>query len=66
MRKTYDELKDDCASVGLFIGDRKALDAKPVDIDALCEAHGITRAQWDAIPNAGDYDNWLRMRGLKR
>jgi hypothetical protein len=64
-KKTYAELQADCHARGLFIGDGKAA-APAFDVDGFCIEHGITKEQWDAIPNAGDYDNWLRSQGLKR
>ena len=48
-RKTYEELQADCAKVGIFIGGKSA----PIhDATAFREAHGVSQADWDAIPNA--------------
>ena len=65
-RKTYEDLKADCHARGIFIGEGRIGASQSVDIGALCEAHGVSKEQWDAIPNAGDYDIWLRSQGLKR
>jgi hypothetical protein len=64
-KKTYDELQADCHARGLMIGTAKPQPAT-FDATAFCAAHGISKDQWDAIPNAGDYDHWLRAQGLKR
>lgn len=50
-RKTYEELVELCAEKGLYIGPRRAK-ADPIDIDAFCAQHGVTREQFDAIPGA--------------
>lgn len=51
-RPTYDELKARCAAEGLIIGGRGMARVPAVDVAAFQEAHGITKEQWDAIPNA--------------
>lgn len=64
-KKTYEELQADCHARGLMIGTAKPQPAT-FDATAFCAEHGISKDQWDAIPNAGDYDSWLRSQGLKR
>lgn len=64
-KKTYEELQAGCHAKGLYIGGEKAL-APAFDVTVFCDEHGISKEQWDAIPNAGDYDHWLRSQGLKR
>jgi hypothetical protein len=49
-RKTYEQLEAELAEVGIFIGtDGKR--PKAFDVNGFREAHGITKEQWDAIPN---------------
>jgi hypothetical protein len=64
-KKTYEELQAECHARGLMIGTSKPQPAA-FDVDAFCAEHGISKGQWNAIPDAGDYDNWLRSQGLKR
>lgn len=64
-KKTYEELQAECHAVGLYIGGKKT-DISTFDADAFCEQHGVTRDQFDAIPNSGDYENWLKLQGFKR
>lgn len=52
-RKTYEQHQAELAAHGIFIGQAKA-NVRPVDIGRFCEAHGITKEQWDAIPNQKD------------
>jgi hypothetical protein len=52
-RKTYEQLIEECRAAGLNIGPKK-IKAKPVDVDALCASTGITREQFDKLPNAPD------------
>jgi hypothetical protein len=51
-RKTYDELIQSCVDAGLDMGKRKK---EKVNVDAFLHEHGMTRAQFDALPNAPDY-----------
>ncbi len=61
-KKTYEQLQAECAEKGLFIGKGKA---KPqvFDVDAFCQAHGCTKADWDKIPSKGEYEEMLRKQG---
>ncbi len=50
-RKTYEQLQAECAAVGLFIGQgRNGL--KAMKAEDIREKYGVTKEQWDAIPNA--------------
>lgn len=51
-RPTYEELQRRCAEVGLYIGP-KGSRLPPVDPVKIRETYGISKEQWDAIPNAG-------------
>lgn len=64
-KKTYEQLQAELAEVGIFIGGTKA---KPsaFKVDDFLEQHGVSKADWDAIPNRGDYDDMLRRQGLKK
>ena len=46
-RKTYEQLQVELAEVGIFIGAQN----KPINIDEFRAKHGISKEQWDAIPN---------------
>jgi hypothetical protein len=48
-RKTYEQLVEECHAIGLMIGPKAK---QPVDMGAFRQKHGISQAQWDAIPNA--------------
>lgn len=48
-RKTYAEIQAEFAEVGIHFGDKKSA---PTDVQKFCAEHGISREQWDAIPNA--------------
>ncbi len=50
-RPTYEELKRRCHEVGLMIGP-KGSRLPPLDVAAFRTQHGVTKEQWDAIPNA--------------
>lgn len=50
-RPSYEELKRRCHEVGLMIGP-KGSHLAPLDVAAFRTRHGITKEQWDAIPNA--------------
>lgn len=50
-RPSYDELKARCAAEGLYIGGGKPALAE-VDIEAFRKQYGVSKDQWDAIPNA--------------
>lgn len=50
LRPTYEELQRRCAEAGLYIGQGpKGL--KPVTAKEISDKHGISEAQWNAIPN---------------
>jgi hypothetical protein len=49
-RPTYEDLVKQCHEVGLMIGPKSAR-VKPVDVPAFLNEHGVTREQWDAIPD---------------
>lgn len=51
-RKTYDELIQSCIDAGLDMGKRKR---EKVNVDAFLQEHGVSRAVFDALPNAPDY-----------
>lgn len=48
-RKSYQEIVDDFAAVGIFIGPQKAA---PVDGETMRDKLGLSKEAWDAIPNA--------------
>lgn len=50
-RKTYEEIQAELAEKGMFIGGKSA-SAAPVNVAEVQEKYGITKDQWDAIPNA--------------
>lgn len=50
-RPSYEELQQRCAEVGLHIGGRKAMGPRE-DPEAIRERMGISKEQWDAIPEA--------------
>jgi hypothetical protein len=58
-RPTYEELQRRCAEVGLHIGP-KGTRLPPVDPVKIMEKHGISKEQWDAMPDKG----WTFNRGL--
>ncbi len=49
-RPTYEELQQRCAEVGLMIGP-KGSRLGPVDPSAIAKKYGLSKAQWDALPN---------------
>jgi len=50
-RKTYEQLQAELAEVGIFIGkDRNG--PKAMKVEDFQHKYGITKEQWDAIPNA--------------
>lgn len=53
-KKTYDELVADCRAKGLMIGP-KLPKKHETDINAFLSEHGVSREQFDAIPDAPDY-----------
>jgi hypothetical protein len=58
-RPTYEELQRRCAEVGLMIGP-KGSRLPPVDPAEIMKKHGISKEQWDAMPDKG----WTFNRGL--
>ncbi len=50
-RKTYEQLQAELAEVGIFIGQGKA-GLKPMKAEDIQAKYGVTKEQWDAIPNA--------------
>lgn len=50
-RPTYEELQRRCAEVGLYIGP-KGSRLPPVDPAQIQKKYGVSKEQWDAIPNA--------------
>ena len=50
-RPTYEELKRRCHEVGLMIGP-KGSRLPPLDPAQIQKQYGISKADWDAIPNA--------------
>ncbi len=62
-KKTYAEVQAECHALGLMIG-TKPKAAPTFNIDQFCEQHGVSRAEWDAIPNTGEYN--ARPLGAKR
>lgn len=63
-RKTYEEIAAEFAEIGIVFG-RGPRDAEgAVDVNALCDDHGVSKEQWDAIPNQADYLKPLKMKGL--
>lgn len=53
-KKTYDELVADCRARGLNIGPRDP-GKREFDINAFLKDTGVSREQFDALPNAPDY-----------
>ncbi len=51
-RKSYAQLIEECQAAGLDMGLAKK--AAPVAANVFCQKHGISRAQFDAIPDAPD------------
>ncbi len=51
-RKTYEELQAECAAVGLFIGQDRAGKVSAMKAEDIQAKYGVTKEQWDAIPNA--------------
>lgn len=51
-KKTYEELIQSCVDAGLDMGKRKQ---EKTNVDVFLHEHGISRAQFDALPNAPDY-----------
>jgi hypothetical protein len=49
-RPTYDDLRAQCHAVGLMIGP-KGSRMPPADPSATAKKYGLSRAQWDALPN---------------
>jgi hypothetical protein len=49
-KKTYEQLVAECRAVGIMIGPKGPSQA--VDVAAVRQKYGISRADWDAIPNA--------------
>ena len=50
-RKTYEQIQAELAEAGIFIGEGKA-GPVPMKVADIQEKYGITKEQWDAIPNA--------------
>ena len=50
-RPSYEELQRRCHEVGLMIGPKGSRLA-PIDVAAFRQKHGISKEQWDAIPDA--------------
>lgn len=48
-RKTYEQLQAELAAAGIFIGKKNN---EPVKVDEFCQKHGLSKEQWDAIPDA--------------
>lgn len=63
-KKTYAELQAECAAVGLHIGQRKA-PVPAFDPATFCDAHGVSKEQWDAIPTREEYAESLRRKGFR-
>ncbi len=51
-RPSFQELADDCAKVGIFIGGRRRA-SQIVTAESACETLGITKEQFDSIPDRG-------------
>jgi hypothetical protein len=49
-RPTYEELRARCHAVGLMIGP-KGSRMPPADPSAIAKKYGLSKAQWDALPN---------------
>jgi hypothetical protein len=50
-KPTYEELQRRCAEVGLAIGPKSST-IKTIAPEAFCEGYGISKEQFDAIPDA--------------
>lgn len=50
-KPTYEELQRRCADAGLMIGP-KSHRFQPIAPEAFCEGYGISKEQFDAIPDA--------------
>ena len=53
-RPTFGELQERCAKSGVYIGGYRPKGASAKDVDDLLKKYGVSREQWDAIPNVGD------------